>query len=873
MQQITKTHQFVATVGLLLAVALPVSGQPCETGWIPGHGVPGIDGGVNSIVRWDHDGSPDTPDALVVGGAFSSAGNAAASNIAAWIDGDWKALGSGLPDEVLALAVLLDGRLVAAGAFVNAGGNNDADRVAAWTGSEWANLGTGIAGGRVRALHVQSNGTLIAAGEFTTAGGSDANRIAMWSGSDWNPVGDPNLFSGKGIYAITSAPNGDLLVGGDFYGPATTVARWNGTHWSGTSGFPDSHDWGVYALATLSDGTIVAGGDFLHHAGASYPELLLTFLNEHGVWTPLLTGPRRLNGPVKSIVALGGDLVVGGSFTGTVGGQTLAGIGRLSGGVWNPVGAGFHTSGIVRCLAIAPSGQAVAGGGFRYSGSVSTHSIAILEGSNWLPLGPTQSLDGTVLDLVCIGGGVVATGSFRSAGDTPIGGSALWNGLEWTPFGEARSWTPQDADVDGDGRVIVAANGGAFRWSGDEWELLGGLSDGSVTAVKVLSDGRIAAGGEFSSIGGVAANSIAVWNGLAWTALADGTTGPSGSQIQAIEQLHDGSIVVGGIFASASSVPNTNRIARWDGSQWNALDQGIGGASWVYCLMVLPNGDLVAGGTFTAVGGQTMKRIAVWNGTSWAPLGAGLTEAAKDIAILPNGDLLVGGYFENAGGDPDADFLARWDGSEWSAFGPPVDSGVEAITVAASGEIVVGGGFTHAGLTASTSFARWNSGSSWQIVTAPDGDVIGCANGSAEFTVGVSAGYAGLSFQWSKDGIDLVDGPTATSSVIAGASSPNLLIQKLTGDDAGEYTCRVSDACVSRSTIPIQLQVEQCCAADYNGSGELDVLDFLDFLDDFGSCEGQPTSCGSLGNPDINGDTIIDVLDFLDFLDAFGQGC
>ncbi len=63
------------------------------------------------------------------------------------------------------------------------------------------------------------------------------------------------------------------------------------------------------------------------------------------------------------------------------------------------------------------------------------------------------------------------------------------------------------------------------------------------------------------------------------------------------------------------------------------------------------------------------------------------------------------------------------------------------------------------------------------------------------------------------------------------------------------------------------------CAADYNGDGDDDILDFLDFLDDFGSCENQPAPCGSAANADFNGDTIIDILDFLDFLDAFGTGC
>ncbi len=67
-------------------------------------------------------------------------------------------------------------------------------------------------------------------------------------------------------------------------------------------------------------------------------------------------------------------------------------------------------------------------------------------------------------------------------------------------------------------------------------------------------------------------------------------------------------------------------------------------------------------------------------------------------------------------------------------------------------------------------------------------------------------------------------------------------------------------------------EIEEC-AADYNADTELDVLDFLDFFDDFGTCDQQPAPCGSLGDPDMNGDTIIDILDFLDFFEAFGQGC
>lgn len=67
--------------------------------------------------------------------------------------------------------------------------------------------------------------------------------------------------------------------------------------------------------------------------------------------------------------------------------------------------------------------------------------------------------------------------------------------------------------------------------------------------------------------------------------------------------------------------------------------------------------------------------------------------------------------------------------------------------------------------------------------------------------------------------------------------------------------------------------IEPPCLADYNGDTLPDILDFLDFFDDFGACDQDPAPCGVIGDPDLNGDTIIDILDFLDFLDAFGGGC
>ncbi len=61
--------------------------------------------------------------------------------------------------------------------------------------------------------------------------------------------------------------------------------------------------------------------------------------------------------------------------------------------------------------------------------------------------------------------------------------------------------------------------------------------------------------------------------------------------------------------------------------------------------------------------------------------------------------------------------------------------------------------------------------------------------------------------------------------------------------------------------------------ADYNDDTLVDILDFLDFIHDFGNCENQPAPCTATGlDPDqYKPDGFVDILDFLRFFDLFGQ--
>ena len=143
------------------------------------------------------------------------------------------------------------------------------------------------------------------------------------------------------------------------------------------------------------------------------------------------------------------------------------------------------------------------------------------------------------------------------------------------------------------------------------------------------------AGGCFTTAGGVAANHIAKWDGSSWAALGSGVN----DTVWALTVFDDGggpALYAGGSFTSAGGVA-ASRIAKWDGSSWAALGSGIGGASpYVGALTVFDDGGgpaLYAGGNFQSAGGVAAKRIAKWDGSSWAALGSGIGGAV----VCPDG--------------------------------------------------------------------------------------------------------------------------------------------------------------------------------------------------------------------------------------------
>ncbi|MBL8752782.1 MAG: hypothetical protein JNK15_05730 [Planctomycetes bacterium] len=693
-------------VGTAVALCHPSPAQ-CTNPWVPMQGLPGPNNSVYASAMWDPDGIGPLPPRLVIAGTFLLPG----TRIAAWdaATAMWSPLGTGLGDTVNSLAVLPNGELVAAGLFLNAG-TTPCSRVARWNGASWSPLGSGT-NGPVNDLDVLPNGDLVAVGSFTSAGGVAANRIARWNGSTWAPFG-----AGCDLDATCVAvlQNGDVVAGGSFTSAggiaANQIARWDGATWSalgtGIQGTP-------YGLHVRPNGDLVAGGNFTSAGGV--PANYIALWNG-AAWSALGSGLNLSSTCMASLP--NGDLLVGGAFTQAGGGQAR-GIARWNGTAWSSLGSGLGLNGRAATITVMPNGVAAVGGYFFDPGITGGANLAQWDGASWsaVPHSAAFTTDGYVRASVTMpNGDLVIGGQFQLVGNTQARTIARWNGTTWSALGSGLGsygdWVNAlavlpNGDLVAGGRFTHAGTtvvNYIARWNGAAWSSLGGgmNQDGIVNALGVLPNGDLVAAGSFYYAGGVYCSCIARWNGSVWAPIGGGLTGappPYSPNAAALAVAANGELVVAGGFYYAGGVLAQN-WARWDGSQWSAMGAG---PQTPTCMLLLPNGDVLAGGWDA---GATLQR---WNGTTWSNLGAGMNGPVFALHALVDGDVLVGGRFTTAGG-ASANRIARWNGSAFAAIGSGVGSAnydyVAMLAQRPNGDVVIGGSFGSANGAYAANLAR-----------------------------------------------------------------------------------------------------------------------------------------------------------------------
>jgi len=356
---------------------------------------------------------------------------------------------------------------------------------------------------------------------------------------------------------------------------------------------------------------------------------------------------------------------------------------------------GGHQPPSVRALAAGPDGRLYAGGLFSVAGGYEVRNLAQRVGGQWQPVGESAVVSGSVTAL---------------AAST----SALYV-----------------ADAGAPGYIA--------RWTGAEWQPLGSGVDGQVLALMTAADGRVYAGGEFETAGGVPARGIAAWDGSAWTPVGVGL-----GTVNALALDLDGSLLAGGRFSTPGGLPS-NQVARWSGSGWQVLGDSFGGE--VVGMVAGGAGDVYVSTVVQEFVVSTC-RIHRWIGTGWEQIhtsaGPPDSPGIRALALDAVGNLHVGGGCGQAarvrsasgswvgtnltgftwdlvtGADgtlyAGADSRAgvhRWTGSTWVSVGRSVDGAVHALHADDGGRLYAGGRFGSAGDVDAPAVALWQDGT-WE---------------------------------------------------------------------------------------------------------------------------------------------------------------
>jgi len=263
----------------------------------------------------------------------------------------------------------------------------------------------------------------------------------------------------------------------------------------------------------------------------------------------------------------------------------------------------------------------------------------------------------------------------------------------------AGAFTNWDNNADAD-------NVARYNKSSGTWSALGATPMNSgISSFIDDPTGDLYVGGNFTDAGGDGdADYICKWDGSAFSALASGGT----DTVTALALGQDGILYFGGDFTNWDAIAEADCIASWDGSSYAALGNGLPG--WPTDLEIHPlNGDLYAI-TNTADYG-----LHIWDGTTWGGPGSSVFNASpRTMAFDNSGRLYIGGSFTTAN-SVSCNYIAMWNGSTFMPLGDGFDSTVRKV-LWVDGYLYASGQFANSGdLSLPNRIARWN-GSTWERI-------------------------------------------------------------------------------------------------------------------------------------------------------------
>jgi len=607
---------------------------------------------------------------LVVAGSLGS-GASLQHRVARFDGSTWTVLGGNFDGPVLALATFGNDVMVG-GSFSNNAGLPLAN-VARWSGSSWSGMGGGVAGpaAAVTAVCMPGNGPPLIGGTFTTAGGVAAANIAQWNGSAWQALGSGLPAE---ITSIVTFATGEVFATGL---NQTEPSMWGGSNWTQLtgllppgSGYPTSWVSALQVEQSSFGEALVAAGNFeLSSSGVGVGRW------EPGIgWTyaPASLGgiasepPTRMAFSFTPLPVGGGTatFALAGPFT-HVGGFACRGVVRVEQGWPDPLGAGVDN--VVLASTQLQNGDLLLGGRFRQIGRLYVAGLA-RSGNGVAWSAPT------IGGIPAIGwGGAIEVRDFAttSSGDVLIGGKfgvgnalggdiARFDGTSWTAFGPSPFAYGANA-------VLQAANGdvycggtGVYRRDGTTWTLLSSVASGlgaTCYTLAELANGDIVVGGDLQVIPGGSRPGVMRWNGSSWLPIGAGlaSVAPAGNLIVVASRVRDD-----GVLFVVGKAGTTSFAASFDGSAWQLLPGAVNGQ--LFAVELLPDGDVVVGGEFDAIAGVNAASVARFDGSAWHAIGDGVRRVdgqpgtVLGLHFATDGDLHISGEFARHDGQVSVNF-------------------------------------------------------------------------------------------------------------------------------------------------------------------------------------------------------------------------
>jgi hypothetical protein len=408
-------------------------------------------------------------------------------------------------------------------------------------------------------------------------------------------------------------------------------------------------------------------------------------------------------------------------------------------------------------------------------------------------------------------------------------------------------------------------------------------------------------GGGCSDSGAIFGDTWA-WDGTTWTVQA--SIGPS-------PRIGHGMVFDSGrsrvvLFGGYDGTQFYNDTWEWDGQAW-ALRSTTGPSARDLVAMAY---DSQRGHTVLFSGNNSPADTWEWNGTEWSQM------LAAGPPARFGGSMTYDDFRQRStlfGGDAAGDTW-EWDGLAWQQSSPPASPSPRqgagmAFNSLRRRAVLYGGSSMPSGSPAFGDTWEWNgvnwsqlvgtgfarhghaiaydstrdrlvmfggagegtncNGDTWEMTTlsAPSittqplpgtvytGDPVSC------FVVASGSGM--LSYQWRRNGINLVEGGR-----ISGSRTNTLIIVSVVLSDAGSYDVVVSNSCSATPSNPAILTVN--CYANCDGSTAPPILtanDFVCFMYKFAVGDSYANCDGSTVPPILNAN------DFACFLNAFAAGC